>query len=957
MHVLPHSKLHGRRLECETLDSLVAGVRAGQSQVLVVRGEAGVGKTALLEYLLERTSGCRVARVAGVESEMELVFAGLHQLCAPFLDRLESLPGPQRDMLATAFGLSPGKPPDRFLVGLAVLNVLADVAEEEPLVCLVDDAQWLDRVSAQTLAFVARRLLAERVGLVFAVREPSEQELAGLPELVVHGLSERDAGALLSSVMSGPVDERVRERIVSETRGNPLALLELPRGLTPAELAFGFGRRDSMPLAGRIEEGFLRRLEALPLETRLLLLAAAVEPVGDATLLWRAAERLGIGAEAADAAEAAGLIEIGDRVRFRHPLVRSAACQAADERDLQQVHRALAEVTDAELDSDRRAWHRAHAAVGPDEAVAEELQRSASRAQERGGLAAAAALLAEATRLTPDLAHRARRALAAARAKYQAGAPDDARALLATAQAGPYDELLRAQVDLLRAKIAFASRRGNDAPPLLLKACRRLEQLDVDLARETYLDAFGAAVIVGRLSRGADVDEVARAARSAPAASTPPRAPDLLLDGLALLVTKGRAAATPLLKQALGTLRSEEHSTQSSLRWLWLAGNAALYLWDDESWEVLCTRHVRLAREAGALTVLPIALRTRIFVHGFCGELDDGAALSAEARTVSEATGNRFAAYGAVALAAWRGDEAEAFGLIEATMADVVKRGEGIGVGVSHFAAALLYNGLGRYAEALAAAESACEYDDLGIAGWALTELIEAATRSGKHELALGGLARLAQATRAAGTDWALGIEARSRALVSEDDAAEPLYLEAIEHLGRTRIRVELARAHLLYGEWLRRARRSLDARAQLRTAHEMFIGIGTDGFAERARRELLATGETVRRRTVDTRDQLTAQEAQIARLAADGRTNPEIGAELFISPRTVEWHLRKVFTKLDISSRRQLRGALPDAGRTAVSDQGTGHRRAGGERNRHHRVPPRPSRQAARENAQARVA
>jgi DNA-binding CsgD family transcriptional regulator/tetratricopeptide (TPR) repeat protein len=917
----PASSLRGRHSECEALDRLLAGVSAGGSQVLVVRGESGVGKTALLGYLLGRASGCRIARAAGVESEEELAFAGLHQLCAPFLDRLERLPGPQRDALGTAFGLSTGEPPDRFLVGLAVLSLLADVAEEGPLLCLVDDAQWLDRVSAQTLAFVARRLLAESVAVVFAVREPTDHyELAGLDELVLDGLSNHDAHALLDSVISGPVDERVRERVVAETRGNPLALLELPRGLTAAELAFGFGTPDGMPLASRIEEGFLRRLEPLPVQTRRLLLAAAVEPIGDATLLWRAAEQLGIDGDAAAPAGESGLIEIGARVRFRHPLVRSAAYRAASPKDRQEVHRALAEVTDPDLDPDRRAWHRAHAASGPDETVANELEHSAGRAQERGGLAAAAALLEESARLTLDPARRARRALATAQAKHQAGEPEAALALLAMAQAGPFDELQRARVDLLRAKIAFAVRRGNDSPPLLLGAARQLEPLDIGLARETYLDAFSAALIVGRLSLGADLTEVATTAREAPAASTPERPADLLLDGLTTLITEGRAAATPLLQRALKAFRSADISTEEELRWLWLAGRVAQDLWDDESWEVLCAQHVRITRQAGALTVLPIALRSRIFVHAFWGQLDEGAALCAEALTVSEASGTRLAAYGGVALAAYRGGEVEASRLIEATVEDVASRGEGMGLGISHFATALLYNGLGRYSDALTAAESACEYDDLGVLAWALTELVEAAARSGKHETAAAALQRLSLSTRAAGTDWALGIEARSGALVSDDETAEELYREAIDRLGRTRVRVELARAHLLYGEWLRRENRRLDAREQLRSAHELFTAMGVEGFAERARRELLATGETVRKRTPETRDDLTAQETQIARLAGDGRTNPEIGAELFISPRTVEWHLRKVFAKLDISSRKQLRGALPDSGRAVLS-------------------------------------
>jgi DNA-binding CsgD family transcriptional regulator/tetratricopeptide (TPR) repeat protein len=899
------------------LDRLLASARAGDSGALVLRGEPGIGKTALLSYLLGRASGCRTARAVGVEAEMELAFAGLHQLCAPFLNRLDRLPGPQRDALCTAFGLLAGDAPDRFLVGLALLSLLSDVAEDQPLVCVVDDAQWLDHASAQALAFVARRLGAESVALVFAVREPAaERYLTGLTELVVPGLVDGEARALLLSVITGPMDERVRDRIVAETRGNPLALLELPRGLTPQELAGGFGLPDAAALSGRIEDSFRRRLEPLPPATRLLLTVAAAEPIGDPVLVWEAADQLGVPADAASPAVAAGLVDFAGQVRFRHPLVRSAVYRAASPEQRRSVHGALADTTDPVTDPDRRAWHRAHATSGPDEEVAEELERSAVRAQTRGGLAAAAAFLQEAARLTPDRTRRAQRALAAAQANHQAGAPDAALAMLAMAQARPLDELQRARVNLLRAEIAFASRRGSDAPPLLLKAARQLEPLDPGLARETYLEAYTAAVLAGRLSRGADVAEVSRAARLAPAPSASPRAPDFLLDGLALLVTDGRAAGTPLLRRSLSAFSGQDISTEEGLRWLWLAGRVADDLWDDESWEVLCTRHVKLARQAGALTELPIALRSRIFVHVFAGELDEGAALMQEVRAVTEVTGTQLAAYGAVALAAWRGREAEAAELIEATIDDVTIRGEGMGLSISYHARALLCNGLGRYAEARAAAERAGEHEDLGIFAWAQTELVEAASRSGAPEVAAAALERLAETTRTAGTDWALGIEARSRALLSEGDDTEDLYREAIERLGRTRIRVELARAHLLYGEWLRRRGRRSDARQQLRTAHEMCTAMGVEAFAERARRELLATGETVRDRGVETRDELTAQEAQIAGLAGDGKTNPEIGAELFISPRTVEWHLRKVYPKLGISSRRQLREALTDAAR-----------------------------------------
>ena len=912
--------LLGRRTECEALDRLLEGVRAGRSVALVVRGEPGVGKTALLESAIESGSDLRVARAVGVESEMELAYAALHQLCAPMLDRLERLPAPQRDALGTVFGMSAGDAPDRFLVGLAALGLLSEVAEEQPLLCVVDDAQWLDRASAQALAFVARRLLAESVGLVFATREPSE-EFGRLPELVVEGLRNGEARELLGSVIRGPLDERVRERIVAETRGNPLALLELPRGLTPAELAGGFGLPDAVPLSGQIEDSFRRRIEALPGESQRLLLVAAVEPVGEPLSVWRAAERLGIGVHAAAPAAAAGLLEFGARVRFRHPLVRSAVYRAASAEERRTVHRALAQATDPAVDPDRHAWHRAQAALGPDEDIAAELEQSAGRAQARGGLAAAAAFLERAAALTPDPARRAGRALAAARAKHQAGAPDAALSLLANAEAGPLDELQRARADVLRAQIAFAMSRGSDAPPLLLNAAKRLEALDVRLARETYLDALIAAVSAHRLASGGGALEVAEAARAAGytrPSPQPARAPDLLLDGWVLLITEGYAAGTPTLERALSAFRSGESiSTEEEIRWLWFACHTAYELWDDETWHQLSIRQVQLARAAGALAELPVALNSLAGANLFAGDFAAAVAQVEEAEAVTEVTGNRLAPYGRLLLAAGQGREAAASELIESSMEEVVRRGEGLGLTAIKWAAALFYNGLGRYADALAAAREASEHPrDMARV---LPELIEAATRSGNPEDAADALKRLSETTRAGGSDWGLGIEARSGALVSEGEAAERLYREAIDRLGRTRMRVELARAHLLYGESLRRQRRRLDAREQLRTAHEMFTAMGIEAFADRAARELLATGETARRRTAETAGRLTAQEAQIARLARDGLSNPEIGARLFISPRTVEYHLRKVFTKLDISSRKELHDALRDPGHIAV--------------------------------------
>ncbi|WP_416982622.1 ATP-binding protein [Streptomyces sp. T028] len=902
--------LLGRQHECQALDGLLAGVRAGRSGVVVLRGEAGIGKTELLRYLRDRATGCRTLKVDGVQSEMELSYAGLHQLCAPLLDGLDGLPEPQRDALGTAFGLRAGPAPDRFLVGLATLSLLADAGGDQPLVCLIDDAQWLDRASALTLEFVARRLLAESVLLVFAVREPSPSEALGsLPAMPVTGLADPDSRTLLDSVVTGPLDQRVRDRIIAESRGNPLALLELPHGLTAAELAGGFGRPDAWPLSSQIEQGFLRRVQSLPAETQRLLFTAAAEPVGDVTLLRRAAERLGIDVDAAAShADAAELITLGTRVRFRHPLVRSAVYRAASPDDRREVHQALADATDARLDPDRRAWHLAAAASGADEAVAAELERSAGRAQARGGIAAAAAFLQRAATLTQDPARRTERAVAAARAKLQAGAFEPAATLLATAEAGPLDELGHARIDVLRAEIAFSQNRGSEAPALLLAAADRFGRLDVTLARDTYLNAVAAAIFAGRLARGPGLREVGRAARGAPPRQLP-RVPDLLLDAVAVRLTDGYAACAPMTERVLAAFCEDSLPYQDALRWLWLASVLAADLWDDERWHLVATRHVTITREAGALSVLPDALDSLAHTHLLAGELTAAASLVEEVRTVCEATGSTPARVGPLGLAVWRGREREARALIDATMSEAVPRGQGAAVTIAHWYHALLCNSLGQYADALIAAQqAAADQQQFASPHWGLVELVEAAARSGSPEPAADALERLSETTQASGTDWALGVEARSRALLSEDEAAERLYREAIERLDRTRVRVELARAQLLYGEWLRRENRRVDARAQLGVAHETFSRIGAEAFADRARRELQATGAKVRNHTITTHTALTSQEAQIARLAGAGLTNPEIGAQLFLSPHTVEWHLRKVFSKLGISSRREIR-------------------------------------------------
>ena len=903
--------LRGRDAECATLDHLVSAVRRGESRALVLLGEPGMGKTALLDYTIGSASDFLILKAAGVESEMELTFAFLQQVCAPVLDRLERLPGPQQDALRVAFGLSAGTAPDRFLVGVAALSLFSEVAEERPLLCAVDDAQWLDEASAQALAFVAHRLLAEPLAILFVTSEPIEA-LSGLPELTIDGIRDDDARALLASCIQGPLDERVRERIIAETRGNPLALLELPRGLTPAELAGGFALPDARPLADRVEQSFLRQVRSLPPNSQQLLLVAAAEPVGDVIPLWRAAERLGVGPDAVAPAEAAELLELGARAQFRHPLVRSAIYRAATPFDRREVHRALAEATDPATDPDRRAWHRAHSAAGLDEAVAGELERSADRARRRGGIAAMAAFLERAAELTPDPARRGARALAAAQAKLDAGAPEAAQALLATAELAPLDELQRARLERLRGQIVFARRRGSDAPPLLLDAARRFEPLDAASARETYVEAFGAAIFAGRESRTGGVLEAAAAARTAPSGPRPPRPVDLLLDGLVKRFTEPYGEALPALTQALHAVAGRDGRSGDEVRWPWTSCPVtpepiAPELWDDETWHELASHAESLARNAGSLALLPIALTYRACVHLHAGEFAEASALIEEADAISVATGNVPLRYTSLMLLAWRGQEVAALRAIESSLQDATARGEGRAIGLAHYATAVLHNSLGRYQDALAAAQRACAHEDLGFFGWALVELVEAGARSDARDVASDALDRLDERTRASGTDWALGVRARSAALLSDGNTAEALFREAIERLGRTRIAVHLPRAHLVYGEWLRRENRRVDAREQLRAAHDTFSRIGAEAFADRARRELQATGETARRRIYETRDVLTPQEAQIARLARDGLSNPDIGAQLFISPRTVQYHLRKVFLKLGISSRNQL--------------------------------------------------
>ncbi|WP_433281456.1 helix-turn-helix transcriptional regulator [Pseudonocardia xinjiangensis] len=905
-----------RRSEREVLDRVVADLRRGESRALVLGGDAGIGKTALLEYVAGRATGCQLVRAGGVEAENELAFAALDQVCAPMLDRLPQLPGPQREALSTAFGLGIGRPPDRFIVGLAVLGLFAEAARERPLLCLIDDAQWLDRASAQVLGFVARRLKAESLAMIFAVRRTGDQaevpELAGVPDLHVTGLPDEDARALLLSAHPGPVDDRVLDRVVADSRGNPLALQELPRGFTLAELAGGFGLLSAAELPLRIEESFQRQIATLAPLTRQVLLVAAAEPVGDPVLVRRAVDPLGtgIGAELALREATAGFLEFGARVTFRHPLLRSAIYHAATPEDRRQAHRALAQVMDPVTDPDRRAWHLAQAAAGDDDDVAAELEWSAGRAQARGGPAAAAAFFERAADLTRDSARRGQRLLAASQANYQAGMPHASLALLTRAEACLLGTRERAHGDALRARVAFTLNRGPEAPTLLLEAATRLERFDVRMGRETYLEALRAGWFVAHLSAGPTLHDLSDAALAAPAPEHAGTPSDLLLDGLAVRYRDGYPAGAPLLKHALDAFLGAEPADDVDLRWLWFACTTSLDLWEAEAGDVLTSRFVQLARNSGTLTALLLALTQRIVMQVFAGDLAAADLLLEELDAVQEGTGLDERPYAAQLLAVWRGQEDKAVALIEATTREATQRGEGVGVIAAGWMQALLSNSLGRYDEALPAARQATEpRQEMGVVTWcSLVELVIAAARTGQGDTASEALARLRVMTQASGTDWALGVQASCEALVHDGEAVEPYHREAIDRLARTRMRGLLARCHLHHGERLRRRDRCGEAREELRTAHTMFTAMGMDAFAAQAARELGASGETVRKNKDVSSGGLTAQQEQIVLLVRERMSNAEIADRLFISPRTVEWHLSKIFTKCGVTSRHQLR-------------------------------------------------
>ncbi len=904
--------LLGRREECDRVDRVLAAARAGLSGVLVLRGEPGIGKTALLDYAVAAAAELEISRIEAIESEMELGFAGLHQLLVPFLGEIGTLPPPQRDALSSAFGLIHNGPPDRFLVALATLTLLAHTARPRGLLCVIDDAQWLDRESAAVLTFVARRLHADSIAILFGVRDPSEPQTSfdDLPSIQVKGLSAPEGRQLLSAEIPR-LDDEVSNRIVAETQGNPLALMEVSRELTPGQQSGTAPLPDPLPLGRQLESRFLRQVHRLSADTQTLLLTAAADPTGDPTLLWRAGHELGFGPDAAAPAQAEDLIMVGPVIRFRHPLIRSATYYSATPIERRRVHRALAAVTDPGQDPDRRAWHLSEATAEPDEAVAAELERAATRATTRGGWAASVAFLTRAAVLSPGQRSQARRLLAAASAEITAGAPDHAQLLLDRSLAHLDGSLQHGLAKRAQGAIYHALNQPAEAAAVLLAAAGDLAPLDVRLARAALLDALAATAIAGPLAiSGATSLDVALAARDVPLiAGEAPGAGDLLLDADVTLILDGHQAAAPLVRRAVTTLSRDPSESAEMLVWLAAGCRLAGVIGDDATMYTLAVRMERQARRQGALLALSTSLIHLGTVEMFEGSLDAAQARFTE-RGAIEAAQESDCSLGNLLVKAWRGLEHETLAEADSVTRTARRRGQGWQLAWADYAVCVMELSVGRYAEALASTPNSFE-DNLHVSAFALADYIEAAVRSDHCGAGREALARMTARLPSDGSPVALGLLARSRALLASDQEAEGFYAEAIGRLATSPSSLHLARTQLLYGEWLRRRKRRIEARQQLRAAFTRFGEIGAAGFAERARLELVATGETARKRSPETRNDLTPQETQIAELASRGATNPEIAAKLFISPSTVDYHLRKVFRKLDVTSRRQLASAF----------------------------------------------
>jgi DNA-binding CsgD family transcriptional regulator len=922
-HKGPAVRLVGRRAEQEALHELLDSVRAGISRAVVIRGEPGAGKSAFLQDAVDAAPDLQIVRIAAVESEQALAFAGVHQLLHPLLPVADRVPEPQKRALHVAFGQRSGPPADRFLVGLAVLTLLSRAAESRPLLCVVDDAQWLDDESANILGFVARRLLADPVGVLVAAEEttPAEPRLPELPEIGLRGLSVQDAGELLAERIGHPVDGGVTERLVTGTGGNPLALLEAVRDLSCDQLAGRAPLPEPVPIGHRLEESFARRIRELSPESRMLLLLAAADQPGRPGRLWRAAAALGIPESAAVAAEEAGVAVFWPSVLFCHPLVRSAVYATATTFQRRRAHQTLAAASDGDADIDIRAWHLAAAAAGPDEEAAAEQEAAAERARSRGGYAAAATLLERAALLTAEPERQAERRLSAAQAQFLAGVVGRADELVTEAIPALRNPLSQAQATRLRGRIQYARGEVAEATATLFTAAQRLQGIAPRTARDALLSALEATVFAGWAATSPLLHLIARVAGELPPTGEPPNSPaNLLLRGLTVRVTDGYAAAVPDLRRAVQAFCSGGIDRDLALHQVELAAIAAADLLDDAAVDELTGRWIQRAREAGALARLAVGLAFRsVFVDAPQSRLTAARAGEAEAHELGEVTGNSAVVppTGAhtLAILAWAGREAQARETAGAVAQEAPRRGAVGEMALATSSMAILELGLGNYEAAVAALLPAWTDDTPLVGTRALPDLVEAAVRAGKQPLAAQALARLDERARATGTPLALGLLARSGALLAAPDRAREDYEAALRLLRQTGAEPQIARAHLLYGEWLRRQRRRREARDQLRTAHEMFDALHLDAFAERARVELRATGEQAQRRQPGHPEKLTSQEARIAALVSRGEANRDIATQLFISPSTVEYHLHKVFRKLDVTSRTQLARRVLDTG------------------------------------------
>jgi DNA-binding CsgD family transcriptional regulator len=902
----------GRRPERTRLDEILDRIRDGHSATLVLEGGPGLGKTTLLNYLVEQGAGVTLLTTTGTQSEFGLPYAALHQLCHPVIGALEVLPAPQREALETTFGMRTGPVPGTFLIGLAALGLISEVSRVAPVLCVIDDAQWMDRASADVLGFVARRLEADAVGMVFATRSAGDTPwLERIPLLALRGLERAAAAELLATLAPGRIEPAAMDRILDEADGIPLVLVEAARTLKRTEISTGIIREEVSSDPDRLEAQFGVRLRALPLETQRLLLIAAAEPTANPLRIRAAAASLGAAADALRPAVEAGLCHDDTTVRFRHPLVRSAVYRTASGEELRAAHAALARASPADSDPDLLAWHRACACDSTDEEVAAELAVASERMLERGAPAAAAVLLRKARQVTADEAQRVRWSLRIAQAELAAGDFDASEREMVASHTAMLSPALLAEAKLTEARLAFTRERGGTAVPLLLRAAELLSAVTTDAAEEAYLEAFSAALFGGTLTR----TDLAQVSKRWQATEFPDggRPAHRLLDALSAIVISGGPTAWQRLRETLSTIEDGTGRHESSLPALWVASVAAAAAWDIESWDAISHRLVTTSRDAGDYGELPTALSSRAFVQLFTGELRAAVEAVQETETITSATGGRMTPYGAIGVAALSGREPELDALVEATMPSAEARSDATGISIACWAQGLLNNGMGRYAEALAWTTRARPlYQDLHASSvWVLVELIESASRTDRLADARAALRLLASTAESSGTAWGLGVLARSRALAGDEARTEEHYAESLRLLEPTRCALDLARTSLAYGEWLRRQRRLSDAREHLVRAVDLFESMGAAAFAARGTRELRAAGSQLRKPGTTAASVLTVQESQIARLVAQGLTNAEVATRMFLSPRTVEYHLAKVFGKLQLKSRHQL-AALP---------------------------------------------